>query len=245
MIAQLRTRNLSQAMRAAVRVNNIYRNPVLGELYGHIIGLKNIIENLNSRKSPFVEFADGALAGLYQGTVFGGLMEAMVQKKRREERGMGTARHGMNLRMSSISAAHPPTEFYPRFPQQICDRTFQLAQDYLSQINYNGLCSLSCDDTKLFATFRLVSDPDDMKELLQNMKDKKAVKVRLWTLTIAVPKITPIIIAALPIHNDLDAETLAPLSHQILNGLITRQIKVISYTCDGTEVERAVQRLLT
>ncbi|KAF9470075.1 hypothetical protein BDN70DRAFT_821769 [Pholiota conissans] len=76
-------------MRAAVRVNNIYRNPVLGELYGRIIGLKNIIENPNSRKPPFVEFADGALAGLYQGKLFGGLMEAMAQKKRREERGVG------------------------------------------------------------------------------------------------------------------------------------------------------------
>lgn len=71
------------------------------------------------------------------------------------------------------------------------------------------------------------------------------MQVRLWCLTLSVPKITPIIIAALPIANDMNAEQLAPLSQQILEGLITRKVRVVSYACDGTEVERAVQRILT
>lgn len=43
----------------------------------------------------------------------------------------------------------------------------------------------------------------------------------------------------------MDAEALMPLSQKVLEGLISRGVKVVSYACDGTEVERAVQRLLT
>lgn len=56
---------------------------------------------------------------------------------------------------------------------------------------------------------------------------------------------TPIIVAFAPIADTMGAEALSHMSQKILEGLITRDIKVISYACDGTEVERAVQRLLT
>jgi hypothetical protein len=62
-------------------------------------------------------------------------------------------------------------------------------------------------------------------------------------LTIPLPKISPIIVAALPIGNSMDAPTLLVLLKRILDGLIDRGIQIISYACDGTEVERAVQRL--
>ncbi len=47
------------------------------------------------------------------------------------------------------------------------------------------------------------------------------------------------------ISNNLSAAELYPLSLKLLTGLIDRGVKVVSYACDGTEVERAVQRLLT
>ncbi len=50
--------------------------------------------------------------------------------------------------------------------------------------------------------------------------------------------------AALPISNSLDADSLYLLSRKLIDGLISRGVKIISYACDGTEVERAVQRLL-
>lgn len=53
----------------------------------------------------------------------------------------------------------------------------------------------------------------------------------------------PIIVAAMPIANDLNAETLLPHLLKVVDGLIDRGIQVISYACDGTEVECAVQRL--
>jgi hypothetical protein len=57
------------------------------------------------------------------------------------------------------------------------------------------------------------------------------------------PNITPIIITALPIANDLDAKTLLRYLQTVLDGLITHGIQVISYACDGTEVECSVQHL--
>ena len=43
----------------------------------------------------------------------------------------------------------------PHFPQEINDQTFQQVVDHLEEINFSGPCSLSCDDTKLFSTYRL------------------------------------------------------------------------------------------
>jgi hypothetical protein len=59
-----------------------------------------------------------------------------------------------------------------------------------------------------------------------------------------LPKVAPIIVSALPIPNNLSAEKLVVYTQQILHGLLDRHIKVVSYACDGTETERAVQRLL-
>ena len=58
-----------------------------------------------------------------------------------------------------------------------------------------------------------------------------------------MPKVAPIIIAALPIPNDLNADWLLDYGKQILYGLLDHHIRVVSYVCDGTEVERSVQRL--
>lgn len=66
----------------------------------------------------------------------------------------------------------------------------------------------------------------------------------MWCLTVPVPKVAPIIVAALPIGNDLDANTLFGYLKQVLDSLIDRGIQVILYACDGTEVECSVQRLL-
>jgi hypothetical protein len=63
----------------------------------------------------------------------------------------------------------------------------------------------------------------------------------MWCLTVPVPKVAPIIVAALLIGNDLDAST---LFGQVLDGLIDHGMQVISYACDGTEVECSVQCLL-
>ena len=52
------------------------------------------------------------------------------------------------------------------------------------------------------------------------------------------------IVAALPIPNSLGAPILLSYLENILDGLLRHKVSVISYACDGTEVERRVQRLL-
>jgi hypothetical protein len=90
----------------------------------------------------------------------------------------------------------------PQFPMTICDRTFELVADHLQKIGYNGPVGLSCDDTKLFATFRLywdsdveeyflvgatdgpikVLEPESVRWAIENAKAQKATKVRLFEI---------------------------------------------------------------
>jgi len=78
-------------------------------------------------------------------------------------------------------------------------RTFELVTEHLNGLGYNGLLGLSCDDTKLFATFRLywdskeksyflvggvdgpvrVADAESVKHAIQDAKAEKATKVHL------------------------------------------------------------------
>lgn len=58
------------------------------------------------------------------------------------------------------------------------------------------------------------------------------------------PHIVPMILLGMAIPDNLDASILTAYSHQIIDGLSKRGIHVVSYSCDGTETERSVQRLL-
>lgn len=49
--------------------------------------------------------------------------------------------------------------------------------------------------------------------------------------------------ATLPIPDSISAAQLLDLHLKVLDGLLNQQIQVVSYACDGTEVERSVQRL--
>lgn len=112
----------------------------------------------------------------------------------------------------------------------------------------------------------VVASPDELIEVLHSMEDNpkaKATKVylraqvhlphetdfrhvqlRLWCMQIPQPHIPPIILLGMAIPDNLDAPVLTGYSHQIIDGLSKRGIHVVSYSCDGTETERSVQRLL-
>ncbi|THH21626.1 hypothetical protein EUX98_g8318 [Antrodiella citrinella] len=137
----------------------------------------------------------------------------------------------------------------PKFPMTTCHRTFDRVTEYLTALKYNGPVGLSCDDTKLFATFRLYWDADEnchfaFKAILEEARATKATKVRLWCLQVPLPKVPPIIVAARPISDINNADTLLSYLTPILHGLLDRKIAVSSYACDGTTVERNVQHLL-
>ncbi|KAF7291444.1 hypothetical protein MIND_01289500 [Mycena indigotica] len=153
----------------------------------------------------------------------------------------------------------------PKFPMTICEQTYELALKHLEALAWTGPVGLSVDDTKLCAAHRLywdsekgaymlvgsssgpfrVDNPDAVRKLIEQAQLDKATKLRLFTLSVQAPGSTPILLHAMPIGSkNWPAEKLEPYSLTLLTGLIERGIRVVSYACDGTESERAIQRLL-
>ncbi|KAH7876772.1 uncharacterized protein C8R40DRAFT_1236404 [Lentinula edodes] len=152
----------------------------------------------------------------------------------------------------------------PRFPMEICDHTFEMAVAHLQSLGYKGPVGLCCDDAKLFASLRLywdsgkkkhfliggsdgaveVSDPDSVEQVIRDAKIQKATKIRIWCLMLQAPKSGPIVLYAMPLGTSLTAEKLEPYSQRLIRGLINSKIQVVSYACDGTEIERKIQALL-
>lgn len=61
-------------------------------------------------------------------------------------------------------------------------------------------------------------------------------------MTIPVDGIAPVLLAVLPISEGENHVTLLPYLRQVLRGLVKGGIQVVSYSCDGTELERKIQR---
>ena len=66
----------------------------------------------------------------------------------------------------------------------------------------------------------------------------------LWCVQVPMPGIPTIIAAAMAISSKLNAEQLFDYLKAILDGLLTRDLKVVAYAADGSAVERSVQSLL-
>ncbi|KIJ91177.1 hypothetical protein K443DRAFT_115413 [Laccaria amethystina LaAM-08-1] len=154
----------------------------------------------------------------------------------------------------------------PRFPIGISEKTFQLARDHLKKIDYDGPIALSCDDTKLLASFRpyfdkeldghyvmghvgkplRLLDPSNFSDMTRNLNNnlEKASKLRLWWLQVPIPNVPTIILAVLGISNKQKAVDLFKYLWDIINRLIDNNIKVASYAADGSSVERSIQSML-
>ncbi|KAK7448058.1 hypothetical protein VKT23_013815 [Stygiomarasmius scandens] len=150
----------------------------------------------------------------------------------------------------------------PKLPMTINEETFTSVKSHLKALQYNGPVALSCDDTKLLPSLRLfydgvqkthflvgdvngpmiVPNPESIKEIMNSENIVKGTKVRLWTLQVPLPKMPPIVLTALPIPDNMKVPNLLQLHKDIIHGLLDAKINVISYSCDGTENERSVQR---
>ncbi|KAK7462206.1 hypothetical protein VKT23_007811 [Stygiomarasmius scandens] len=149
----------------------------------------------------------------------------------------------------------------PKIPLEICDTTFTRVEKYLNDIGYHGPVAIACDDTKLFSTLGLYWDEEQKGYLLvggtkgpmrvlnsekvsEYMTDPniiKGTKLHLWLLQIPLPKIPPIVIATIPITDNPDVPALLALHKSIVFGLLNHHVKILTYSCDGTETERKVQ----
>ncbi|KAF8687978.1 hypothetical protein AX14_003566 [Amanita brunnescens Koide BX004] len=155
-------------------VNYRFRNRLLGEQFARIQGLKNLMDSANDKQSPFIKFAEGAIAGKYNNNeVFVGLVHAMVQKVDKEERGVGMQNfcytpawdefvHIVALhspRTHKFLSQHFPARTRrslrlkegrePSIPLSICADTFLRAKEYCEALDYSGPIGLGCDETKL------------------------------------------------------------------------------------------------
>lgn len=113
----------------------------------------------------------------------------------------------------------------------------------------------------------LITDPDSFEEELARAKLEKATKVsnlvgvaspnrlclvellvplqvRVWCIIVPLPRIPPIVLAAMAITDRVTAEELTRYTHRIIDGLHEKDIWPVSYACDGNDTERANQRNL-
>ncbi|KAG2152842.1 hypothetical protein DEU56DRAFT_977227 [Suillus clintonianus] len=230
-----------------IHINHRFRSAALAMIYARTIGVREILET-----------AAGKYTDL---NVFTGLVEAMVTKLDREERGVGMQNFKYSPswdEFSNVLRIHSPQAL------RFLSKHLPLVADHLADLSYRGPTSLCCDNTKLYSAWRifwdaekeahyliggigepyLVANLDALREIIKEAKLTLATKMRLWCLQVPLPKIAPIIVAALPLASDHNAESLAKWSLEIIGGLRRHQIPIVSYACDGTEVERAVQRIV-
>ncbi|TEB28567.1 hypothetical protein FA13DRAFT_1794026 [Coprinellus micaceus] len=233
-----------------IYLNKQYINERLGKLFNECKGLRQLVEDDDASKSPYLRYALGVLAGKYNDETFNGFVEAYVRMKDREAQGKGMQNFKYTPQFlafcQDIRTTNPaayrglqtvfqmPTEGTlekkladePRFPYELCDRNFDLVQQHLETIAYDGPVGLGCDDTKLSTGQHLVWDAiskshfliggsagpvqvlnvDEVEKAMNDAETRPATKLRLWVLSIPYPKIPPVIVAAQAIPDNFDAQ---------------------------------------
>jgi len=156
----------------------------------------------------------------------------------------------------------------PAFTEGITPEVKERAKQYLLDYGYpsEGPLAMGVDDTKLLAALQPyydgqkqkwimvgstegpmeVVDIDLLQSEIQQAHASKATKLRLWTLSIPLPNIPPLILAAKPIGSKNNAKELAKMEQHLLELLIPSDVNlnVISLGSDGTTVEQEARREL-
>lgn len=151
------------------------------------------------------------------------------------------------------------TRFQPGFSPV----NFAVAAETLRSYDYHGPLALSWDDTELEPaisvykeserTCLLVGSTDgvirvdadsDLDALFDQAKMKQATKLRCWLLTVPLPKIPPILLAAEARGGTDSADDLKTMHDKVMAFLAVHDIHPTSAASDGTETERALQDLI-
>lgn len=85
----------------------------------------------------------------------------------------------------------------------------------------------------------------DLDAVFNQAQLKKATKLRVWLLTIPLPHIPPILVAAEARGGSDSAEDLKVMHDQVMGQLAGHNVYPVSAACDGTETERALQDLVS
>ncbi|KAF4580332.1 hypothetical protein EYR38_003228 [Pleurotus pulmonarius] len=157
----------------------------------------------------------------------------------------------------------------PKMTVGISEATLDRVVKYLNDYNYPSTAPLACavDDTKLHPSLRpyydqskntwfllgstgdplIVADPDQLGELIEQATGCLATKARVWSLSIPLSNVPPLIMSILPISESNTAAYLATVEKTLLKILLIDSptpINIISLGSDGTVVERKARRLL-
>ncbi|KAG8757304.1 hypothetical protein FRC11_004663 [Ceratobasidium sp. 423] len=171
-------------------VPNIHHNKAQAVLYGKYVGLKDVIEQTTSRRSPMMNFVIKVIKGEVKSDIFVGILHTMATKDDKESRGMkGTNFKRLPEFLKFCHAAYisspqtyrliekhlpVPTERNlrlhrskaPSFPIGITKHTFERAASYLKKIEYTGPVCISCDDTMVLSKITPYYDDSRKKWLL-------------------------------------------------------------------------------
>ncbi|KAJ7723096.1 hypothetical protein DFH07DRAFT_759651, partial [Mycena maculata] len=151
----------------------------------------------------------------------------------------------------------------PAFRPGISAHNVSRAAEVLKALNYTGPLALSWDDTALEAAISVheeskaaclilgaaegvirVTEKDDLDALLEKAQLQKADKLRVWVLSIPLPKIPPILIAAVARGSSTKAPELVAMHRELSDILHQHNIHPVSLSSDGAEVERSAQRII-
>ncbi|KAI0067574.1 hypothetical protein BV25DRAFT_1876116 [Artomyces pyxidatus] len=164
----------------------------------------------------------------------------------------------------SISSIRTRRSHTPKFQAGISRTNIQRVAERLMLLDYRGPIALSWDDTDLEKALSVwqsaksqwtvvgatqgvftVKSLDEVDLLFENLQLDRAEKLRIFVVTIPLPRIPPILLAAVARGSKDSAETLYRLQTQLLEILHEVGIHIISSAADGTETERKLQRIIS
>ncbi|KAJ6609212.1 hypothetical protein B0H10DRAFT_2226075 [Mycena sp. CBHHK59/15] len=247
-----------------------YRDKELGTLYLWYHGVRDLIE-LEDGRSPWLKFAQGCVDGTYSSDTLTRMVKVMVLKSTCIKKGksMRNLKYPAEFdQFCNLLASTSPRAYLtfqktfggpglramcakraklPRFQPDLSAFNVATAADIIKKLKYEGPVSLLWDDTALEACISVYQESkenDDLDALFEAATLKKADKLRVWLLSIPLPKIPPILVAAVARGSSTKAEDLAAMHHKLAALLHDVNIHPISLASDGAEVERAAQRMI-
>ncbi|KAH7918497.1 hypothetical protein BV22DRAFT_1134542 [Leucogyrophana mollusca] len=233
-------------------------------------GVRQLLEEDDSN-SLWLRFAKGVADGLYrsQGVVLG-MIEAMYTEAldsfcsplaSTSTRAYRTFQHQFGGRsFHSIQALRARQ---PRFQPGISNVNIDWAAKTLRELPYSGPLSLAWDDTDLekalpvwqqsesaWAILGSVQGPihvntvDEVDKAFEEARLEKAEKLRIWVLTIPLPKIPPILLAAVARSSKDTAEELSRMHFELTELMHQEGLHTISLPPDGTDTEHSAQCII-
>ncbi|KAJ6631075.1 hypothetical protein B0H10DRAFT_2159919 [Mycena sp. CBHHK59/15] len=206
--------------------------------------VRDLIES-DDGHSPWLKFAQGCVDGIYNSDTLTRIVKALSLKNMHYD---PVFDQFCDL-LASISThayltfkKHFVRSKLPRFRPDISALNVAMVADVLKKLNYTGPLVLSWDDTALEAALSIYQESKDVCLILGGVDG--VIWLCVWVLSIPLPKIPPILIAAIARGSSTTAKELAAMHFKLVNILHEYNIHPIYFSSDGAEVEQAAQQII-